>query len=211
MRLDGEMIRRNLNVLRKGDHIQMPLQSRFLGTFLSHHAVVKEFKVENSEVKTFSVFEIPDKGGIWKKTLRVKLNHCAVEIEDITLIEYRKRKHDHNKTYERATRFESHSDSVSTERYNLFTRNCEHFASTCVNGNADISVEKFDESTSLKSAKCFWIFCDIITAVMQFVFFITNFYIYAINEPRREKTGLRGFRPGPTQTGLYSLRKVLEA
>ena len=23
-------------------------------------------------------------------------------------------------------------------------------------------------------------------------------------EPRSEKTGLRGFRPGPTQTGLYS-------
>ena len=30
-------------------------------------------------------------------------------------------------------------------------------------------------------------------------------------EPRREKTGLRGFRPGPTQTGLYTLRKELEA
>ena len=31
------------------------------------------------------------------------------------------------------------------------------------------------------------------------------------NEPRRKKTGLRGFRPGPTQTGLYKLRKELEA
>ena len=30
-------------------------------------------------------------------------------------------------------------------------------------------------------------------------------------EPRREKTGLRGFRPGPTQTDLYQLRKELEA
>ena len=27
-----------------------------------------------------------------------------------------------------------------------------------------------------------------------------------IIEPRREKTGLRGFRPGPTQTELYSHR-----
>ena len=27
-----------------------------------------------------------------------------------------------------------------------------------------------------------------------------------IFEPRCEKTGLRGFRPGPTQTGLYSHR-----
>ena len=31
------------------------------------------------------------------------------------------------------------------------------------------------------------------------------------NEPRREKTGLREFRPGLTQTGLYKLRKELEA
>ena len=31
-----------------------------------------------------------------------------------------------------------------------------------------------------------------------------------INEPRRQKTGLQGFRPGPTQTGLYSHRKWLE-
>ena len=27
------------------------------------------------------------------------------------------------------------------------------------------------------------------------------------NKPRREKTGLRDFRPGPTQTGLNSLRR----
>ena len=32
-----------------------------------------------------------------------------------------------------------------------------------------------------------------------------------IIEPRREKTGLRDFRTGPTQTGLYSLRSRLEA
>ena len=30
-------------------------------------------------------------------------------------------------------------------------------------------------------------------------------------EPRSEKTSLRGFRPGPTQTGLYSHRRWLEA
>ena len=32
-----------------------------------------------------------------------------------------------------------------------------------------------------------------------------------IFEPRREKTGFRGFRPGPTQTGLYGHRRWLEA
>ena len=31
------------------------------------------------------------------------------------------------------------------------------------------------------------------------------------NEPRREKTGLRGFRPGPTQIRLYNNRRWLEA
>ena len=30
-------------------------------------------------------------------------------------------------------------------------------------------------------------------------------------EPRCEKTGLRGFRPGPTQTGMYSHRRWLGA
>ena len=30
-------------------------------------------------------------------------------------------------------------------------------------------------------------------------------------EPRCEKTGLQGFRPGPTQTGLYSHRRWPEA
>ena len=29
-------------------------------------------------------------------------------------------------------------------------------------------------------------------------------------EPRSEKTGLRGFRPGPTQTRLYNYRRLLE-
>ena len=32
-----------------------------------------------------------------------------------------------------------------------------------------------------------------------------------IIRPRCEKTSLRGFRPGPTQTGLYNHRRCLEA
>ena len=35
-------------------------------------------------------------------------------------------------------------------------------------------------------------------------------YLFII-EPRCEKTGLRGFRPGLTQTGLYNHRRLLEA
>ena len=44
------------------------------------------------------------------------------------------------------------------------------------------------------------------TPYLKFTMIIENTY-----EPRREKTGLRGFRTGPTQTGLYKLRKELEA
>ena len=33
----------------------------------------------------------------------------------------------------------------------------------------------------------------------------------SIFEPRCEKTGLRGLRPGPTQTGLYNHTRWLEA
>ena len=33
----------------------------------------------------------------------------------------------------------------------------------------------------------------------------------SLNEPRSEKTGLRGFLPGPTQTGLYNHTRSLEA
>ena len=36
-------------------------------------------------------------------------------------------------------------------------------------------------------------------------------YFTIIIEPRCEKTGLRGFRLCPTQTGLYSHRRRLEA
>ena len=32
-----------------------------------------------------------------------------------------------------------------------------------------------------------------------------------LSEPRSEKTGLQAFQPGPTQTGLCSHRKCLEA
>ena len=33
----------------------------------------------------------------------------------------------------------------------------------------------------------------------------------ALFEPRCKKTGLRGFRPGPPQTGLYIHSRLLEA
>ena len=40
---------------------------------------------------------------------------------------------------------------------------------------------------------------------------VSSHFVYLPFEPRREKTGLRGFRPGPTQTGLYINRICLDA
>ena len=49
--------------------------------------------------------------------------------------------------------------------------------------------------------------------LMNFCVFVVSddLMLFLQNEPRREKTGLRGFRPGPTQTGLYSHRRWVEA
>ena len=41
--------------------------------------------------------------------------------------------------------------------------------------------------------------------------FISNTSTLEQCEPRSEKTGLRGFRPDPKQTGLYNHRRWLEA
>ena len=38
-----------------------------------------------------------------------------------------------------------------------------------------------------------------------------SYHAQHFDEPRCEKTGLRGFRPDPTETGLYSHRRWLEA
>ena len=38
-----------------------------------------------------------------------------------------------------------------------------------------------------------------------------TYYTQSVSEPCCEKTGLRGFRPGPTQTGLYRHRRLLDA
>ena len=45
----------------------------------------------------------------------------------------------------------------------------------------------------------------------EFCFLGFDFGFATLSEPQRKKTGLRGFRPGLTQTGLYSHRSWLEA
>ena len=215
VKLDTEMIKRNLPILQKGDHIQMPLKNCLLGTFLSHHAIVDEFKVDEGKVTDFCVIEIPDKGGFREKNLRIERNKCDVDLDQIELIEYRKRKYDHTETYFRALKVADHdlqradqnrkstNGSINTSEsttstnvkpnnaqkppYNVFRRNCEHFASACVNGPSRFSSDNVDQSTSLQSTKCWWIFFDIIIFLFQCSFFLTNFYIYAVYVKKDER------------------------
>ena len=49
----------------------------------------------------------------------------------------------------------------------------------------------------------------VIYVLSHMLYLLTDFFVSI--EPQREKTGLRGFRPGLTQTVLYSLRSRLEA
>ena len=51
----------------------------------------------------------------------------------------------------------------------------------------------------------------LILDVINWFMFGHELHIYYICEPGCEKTGLRGFRPSPTQTGLYNNRRWLEA
>ena len=60
-------------------------------------------------------------------------------------------------------------------------------------------------------------YCLPLTAKLQILARVLNLrlgkmwlaFILSPYEPRSEKTGLRGFRPGPKQTGLYSHRRWL--
>ena len=58
------------------------------------------------------------------------------------------------------------------------------------------------------------IFCPFFRKILsrnEILASIKGHYKEAKNEPRSEKTGLLGFRPGPMQTRLYSHRRWLEA
>ena len=71
----------------------------------------------------------------------------------------------------------------------------------------DLSYPSSDNNTADQSARMCRLICAFVSRISlnQVLSRRVSF------EPRSEKTGLRGFRPGPTQTGLYSYRIWLEA
>ena len=72
-----------------------------------------------------------------------------------------------------------------------------------------IITETLATSSTLKT--CRTIASSSVSLPLENSVLVERFVKLSINEPRREKTGLRDFRPGPTQTGLYKLRSRLEA
>ena len=184
-RLTREMIDRNLPVLKRGDHIGMPLKKRLFGTVLKHHAIVDSYKVRDDKMPELSVIEVGLEGGE-KKVMKIEASKCDRKLEDITLIEYEKRKYDHTETYNRANKWvkdkgqQGANDSDSETHYRLLTRNCEHFAAACVNGPTQFS-PGYMKSVSVQSAKLCWLVLDICIALSQCACFIVNFNDYITN------------------------------
>ena len=53
--------------------------------------------------------------------------------------------------------------------------------------------------------------CVVVMAMSKYTKLYSHRYENYVSEPSHEKTSNLGFRPGPTQTGLYSHRSRLEA
>ena len=73
---------------------------------------------------------------------------------------------------------------------------------------------QFSGDTALLKQVCLYLWNHLSRIMRKPVFGVADqvrFQIIIKYEPRSEKTGLLGFRPGPTQTGLYSHRRWLEA
>ena len=121
-RLNQEMIRRNLPILQRGDHIQMPLENPCCGLCCKHHAIVDEFEIENGRHE-LSVIEV---GRGEEKNLTISASICNTDLEQIELIEYRKRKFNHGETYTRACELQR-----SRERQ-LAEKNADSESSCCI-------------------------------------------------------------------------------
>ena len=71
----------------------------------------------------------------------------------------------------------------------------------------DTSAVREEQPVIMKLLDLMWGLMQVIPEASLLGFSTWSYLI----EPCSEKTGLRGFRPGPTQTGLYSHRIRLEA
>ena len=81
---------------------------------------------------------------------------------------------------------------ILTIKYHTFTKSTEYM------GISEVKSTTYQGSSS-------------VVLVLMSVSALSFLCICKLYEPRCEKTGLRGFRTGPTQTGLYSHRRWLEA
>ena len=84
-------------------------------------------------------------------------------------------------------------------------------------GTQNLWVHKICDDTKFQvSGREYQNICVLCISCEQKTYVLFPYMLFAIcelalTEPRCEKTGLRGFQPGRTQTGLYSHRIWLEA
>ena len=87
--------------------------------------------------------------------------------------------------------------------------------SLCTSNNDETNLSRPAHMKQMRICKCVYYFNTTYTRYSFLIRSPPTLLLddteYEPHEPRYEKTGLRGFRPGPTQTGLYSHRRWLEA
>lgn len=126
---------------KKGQHIAMPGQ--YLSTYAKiqrkqkniydHHAIIKEIKDTEGTFITMVLIHFTSANGklqVYEETQEFDLRE-----KDIYIVDYIFPRHDPIKIVARAESILSQRDKF--KKYNVFLRNCEHFATWCVVGEGE--------------------------------------------------------------------------
>ncbi|XP_052227922.1 uncharacterized protein LOC127842452 isoform X3 [Dreissena polymorpha] len=164
--------------IEQGDHIEVPAEG-CCGLFINHHAIVDSFECSNNGNGKIQVIDVPYKPTdskliIENHTLQYKDN---IDLSTVKIIKYKRPLNDKKETHKRAK--QHISKDLVDEKYHLFVRNCEHFASTCVNGNDPITIDnKFTHAASLQTIRCVVILFHAFCLLTMSAMYLVNVLVY---------------------------------
>lgn len=180
----------NFDKLERGDHVQIKGRTRCVGNLYSHHAIISDVSniTDNRRKADVQVIDVSQKNKescCSQKSMKA-VNHKLydedqVKCSRLSRLDYRKRRHDTKTTFERA------QNRSFTVKYCFCMRNCEHFANACVGGKDSLDDDEINNSISLQSTACCWRITSALIQLVQFCFYIINFYIYAVFVANNDK------------------------
>lgn len=137
---------KQVNEIKRGQHIALPGQSfqkqklgRTRNKMYKHHAIVKEVNIVNEMEADLVLIHFYKEGRV-KAVFQTKFT-CDLKTCDVFKIEYAKQIYSNDEVIERAESMlpDSTGEKNKFKIYNLFTNNCEHFATWCVVGQRQSS------------------------------------------------------------------------